>query len=101
MSDRYTGYATRRYGAIHDGHDVELEFDKKLVALNRATLRVDGEVVDSERILYGEKQLTATPAGGAEIVVAVDSGMLGELTRAQLRAGDGSWIDLEEREPRS
>lgn len=29
----------------------------------------------------------------------VDSGMVGELTRAQLRRADGSWIDLEEREP--
>ena len=28
-----------RYGASHAGHDVELEFDRRLVVLNRARLR--------------------------------------------------------------
>lgn len=39
MTDRYEGYKTKRYGATYDGHDIELEFDKKLVVLNRARLR--------------------------------------------------------------
>ena len=41
--------------------------------------------------------LTTRAADGTEIVVSVDSGMVGELTRAQLRRTDGSWVDLEER----
>ena len=66
--------------------------------LNEARLRVDGELVDTARIFYGDRELSATAPDGAEIRVAVDSGMIGELTRAQLRRADGSWVDLEERE---
>ncbi len=33
--------------------------------------------------------------------VAVASVGFGELTRAQLRGADGSWINLKEREPQS
>lgn len=101
MSDRYLGYRTKRYGVTHEGHDVELEFDKRRVVLNEARLVVDGEVVDKKKIFYGEKDLTTTAPDGTEIAVAVDSGMIGELTKAQLRGADGSWIDLEEREPQT
>lgn len=97
MNDRYQGLSTKRYGATHDGHEVELEFDKSRVVLNEARLLVDGVVVDSEKIFYGDKELTATAADGSQIVVSVDSGMMGELTRAQLRRADGSWVDLTER----
>jgi len=100
MDDRYLGYRTKRYGAIHDGHDVELEFDKRRIVLNQARLLVDGELVDRANIFYGDKELRTTAADGTEIVVVVDSGMVGELTRAQLRRADGSWTDLQEREPR-
>lgn len=88
---------TMRYGVVHDGHHVELEFDKHRIIINEARLRVDGEVVDKEKIFYGEKDLTAKTPDGTDVVVKVDSGMVGELTRAQLRRQDGSWIDLEER----
>jgi len=76
---------TKRYGISHDGHDLELEFDKKLVMLNRARLRVDGELVDKARIFYGERQLTTSLPDATNIVVKVHSGMYGELVRAQLR----------------
>jgi len=99
MSDRYFGYKTKCYGATHAGHTVELEFDKHRLVLNEARLKIDGQVVDKANMFYGDKELTATTPDGEEIVVAVDSGMIGEMTRAQLRAGDGSWIDLQEREP--
>ncbi len=101
MSDRYFGYKTKRYGATHDGHTVEVEFDKHRIVLNEARLILDGELVDKANMFYGDKKLTATAADGAEIVVSVDSGMIGEMTRAQLRVGDGSWVDLQEREPQS
>ena len=97
MSYRYLGYRTKRYGVTHGGHDVELECDKRRVVLNEARLVVDGELVDKAKIFYGDKDLTTTARDGTEIVVAVDSGMIGELTRAQLRRPDGSWVDLEER----
>lgn len=90
---------SKRYGVIHDGHDVELEFDKHCVVLNEASLYIDGEVVDNKKIFYGDKELTAKAADGSDIVVKVGSGMVGELTRAQLRSRDGTWIDLEERAP--
>jgi len=92
---------TTRYGVTHDGHDVELEFDRKNPMLNAARLLLDGELVDKKRMFYGEKDLTTTAPDGKEIVVAVDSGMSGELTRVQLRGADGSWIDLQERAAQS
>lgn len=101
MEDRYHGYATRRYGATQAGHDVELEFDKKLMVLNRARLSLDGQAIDAARIFYGEKHLKATADDGTLFEVAVDSGMLGELTKAQIRQENGTWADLEEREPRT
>jgi hypothetical protein len=65
--------------------------------INKATLRVDGEVVDSARIFYGEKELRTTLDDGSDVVVTLHSGMVGELTRAQLKRTDGSWLDLAER----
>ena len=98
MTDRYLGYRTKRYGVTHGGHDVELEFDKRRIVLNEARLIVDGELVDKAKIFYGDKDLTARAKDGTEIIVTVDSGMVGELTRAQLRCADGSLIDLQERQ---
>jgi hypothetical protein len=86
-----------RYGVEHAGHDIEVEFDRRKVIINAARLTIDGELVDQTRIFYGEKDLRATTDDGHEIVVAVDSGMAGELTRLQLKREDGTWIDLPER----
>jgi len=88
---------THRYAGTHSGHDIELEFDKRRIVVNQATLRVDDAVVDSARIVYGEHELRTTLDDGTDVVVALHSGMLGELTRAQLRRPDGSWVDLEAR----
>ena len=99
MGDRYLGYRTKRYGAFHQGHDIELQFDKRRIVLNEARLVVDGDVVDKAKMFYVDKELTTTLPDGTEIVVAVDSGMVGEMTRAQLRAADGSWVDLRELDP--
>jgi hypothetical protein len=85
------------YGTQVNGHEVELEFDQSRIVLNKATLRVDGQPVSSQHIFYGERDLTTSLADGTEITVAVHSGMVGELTRAQLRTGDGSWVDLARR----
>lgn len=89
--------AIRRYGTTLGLHDVELEFDQGLKVLNRARLRVDGREVDHDSVFYGEKELTATLDDGTRVEVRLHSGMVGELTRAQLRRADGSWSDLEER----
>ena len=77
-----------------NGHAVELEFDKTLLVLNKASLSVDGRLVDAELIHYGERELTTQLPDGTSVSVAVTSGMVGELTRAQLRRPDGSWVDL-------
>lgn len=98
--ERYYGYGTRVYGAELDGHDIALEFDKSLVVINRARLFVDSQEVDSTKVWYGDKRLEATTDDGVEVVVEIDSGMAGELTRAQLRRPDGSWVDMAERGPR-
>ena len=84
-------------GTTENGHEVELEFDRSKFVLNTARLRVDRREVDSENIFYGVRELSTSLPDGTEISVAVHSGMLGELTRAQLRTGDGSWVDLVQR----
>lgn len=84
------------YTATVDGHRVELEFDQRLVVLNRARLLVDGELVDSTRVVYGDEDLRATLSDGSELVIRLHSGMVGELTRAQVKRSDGSWEDLTE-----
>lgn len=85
------------FGATLAGHDVELDFDKKLIFINRARLRVDGAEVEQVSVLYGEKDLTTTLDDGTHIEVRLHSGMVGELTRAQIRGDDGSWTDLTQR----
>ena len=85
-----------RHHATVAGHRVELDFDKKLVVMNRARLEVDGVEVDAARVTYGERELSTTLEDGTDITVRLHSGMVGELTRAQVRAEDGSWVDLTE-----
>jgi hypothetical protein len=84
-------------GGTRRSRCIDLEFDQSRIVINQATLRVDGDVVDSARIFYGDKQLRTTLDDGTDVVVAVHSGMVGELTRAQLKRADGSWLDLAER----
>lgn len=57
-------------------------------------MRVDRDEVDKARVFYGDKDLRTTLDDGTEVVVAIHSGMVGELTRAQVRQADGSWSDL-------
>lgn len=45
-------------------------------------------------MFYGEKQLEHILPDGTPVVVSIDSGMVAELTRAQLRRPDGAWVDL-------
>ena len=86
-----------RYSGTLNGHDVELEFDTKLQVLNKARLFVDGKQLDDVNVLYGEKDLSATLADGTAITLRIHSGMVGELTRAQMSQPDGSWVDLTSR----
>ena len=89
---------TTRYGTTHAGHEIELDFDRSKIVLNQARLIVDGDVVDKANVFYGDKHLTTTLPDGTEVHVTVDSGMMGELRRAQLRGfrwvvdrSDGAW----------
>jgi hypothetical protein len=83
-----------RVSTEYNGHAIELEFDQSRVVINQAVLHVDGREVDKTRVFYGEKDLKSTLEDGTEITVRLHSGMTGELTRAQLRKPDGSWVDL-------
>ena len=96
-SPRYSGYATKTYGALVEGHDVAIEFDKKLLVINRVRLFVDGSLVDSDKVWYGDKELSVSLDDGSAVSVVIDSGMVGELTRAQARRSDGTYVDLRER----
>lgn len=98
-SNRYYGYRTKVYGADVSGHDVALEFDKRLLVLNRPRLFVDGKQVDAETIFYGDKTLEGPLGDGSTVKVRIDSGMIGELTSAQAQQPNGSWVDLLERQP--
>lgn len=85
-----------RYGGRFDGHEVELEFDKRLVVLNRARLIIDGRVVDSASVVYGDRELRSQAEDGTPVHIIISSGMVGELVRAQIRQEDGSLVDLAE-----
>ncbi len=82
-----------------NGHDVAVEFNKALLVLNRARLYIDAEEVDRDHVLYGDKEPESALPDGTAVVVSIESGMIGELTKAQLRQPDGSWVDLEDRRP--
>lgn len=79
-------YKVRRYGTEHDGKDVVLEFDERLVVLNRLRLHVDGRKIDETSIFYGTKRLDL----GDSTQVEVGAGFLGECTGASLRTPSGS-----------
>lgn len=82
-----------RYRAEVDGRDIEIEFDRRHVVINEVRLFVDGEQVDRQHVFYGDKVLTAR-VEGSEVTVMISSGLVGELTRAQVRRDDGAWVDL-------
>lgn len=86
--------AVTTYETTLGEHTVELVFDQRLVVLNRARLMVDGEQVDTAKVVYGTEDLHTTLADGTEIAIRLHSGLVGELTRAQIRQPDGSWADL-------
>ena len=87
----------KTFATTEDGHEVVLEFDNKLAFINRIRLLVDGELLDSERVWYGTKELKATLGDGRELELRVHSGMVGEPDRPQIKRADGSWIDMPER----
>ena len=87
----------KTFTTTEDGHEVVLEFDNRLAFINRIRLLVDGELLDSERVWYGTKELRATLADGRELELRVHSGMVGEPDRPQIKRADGSWADLAER----
>ena len=95
MDERYYGYGDRAYGTTLDGHEIAIVFDKSKVVVNSITLFVDGQVVDRERVVYGEKHLTGQLPAGTVVEVSIESGMVGELTKAQARRPDGAWVDLQ------
>ncbi|MDQ1649972.1 MAG: hypothetical protein QOG60_2029 [Frankiaceae bacterium] len=96
-TSRYYGYASKTCGALVEGHDVAIEFDKKLLVINQVRLFVDGSLVDADKVWYGDKELSVSLDDGSAVNVVIDSGMIGELTRAQARRSDGTLIDLRER----
>ena len=77
-------YERRSWTGEHDGRQVELIFDEKLMILNRLSLRVDGKEVDKDTIFYGTKELS-----GDGVTVAVGSGWTGECTGAVIRTDAG------------
>jgi len=83
-----------RHGGRFDGQEVEIEFDKRLLVLNRVRLILNGHTVDSATVVYGDRELRAQTPEGSPVSVVVSSGMVGELVRAQIRRPDGSLIDL-------
>lgn len=97
MALPYYGYDTKRYEVEYRGHRIGLIFNKKLLVLNRATLEVDDQEVDKERIFFGDHELQTRLDDGTQIRVEIGSGLVGELTKAVLIAEDGTAHPLSER----
>ena len=83
----------KTFTAVENGQEIKLEFDNKLAFTNRLRLYVDGELLDSDSVFYGTKELRA-PVDGGEIEIRVHSGVVGEPDRPQLKRSDGSWADM-------
>lgn len=48
---------------------IGVEFDGKLLVVNRARLVVDGTQVDSASVVHGQKDLQATLADGTDVSI--------------------------------
>ena len=84
------------YTGTLGSHQISLEFDQRLVVLNRARLSVDGVEVDQARVVYGTKELSVDLDDGTAVSVRLHSGMVGEIDRPQVLGPDGTWHDLTE-----
>lgn len=80
-------YGVRRFEGEVSGHHVTLEFDERLMEMNRLRLLVDGDEVASDKILFGTKELHARTRDGTDLSVRVQSGWLGTCMGATVAVG--------------
>lgn len=90
-----TLYGTKTYKASVGEHEVEFEFDKTGVIINRGRLYVDGTEFDKRAVHFGESTLTGKLPDGRSFKVEFGSGFVGQLKFVELVLGDER-IPLEE-----
>jgi len=88
-------YATKTYKASVGEHEVEFEFDKTGVIVNRGRLYLDGEELDSRAVHYGESTVRGKLPDGRAFKVEFGSGVVGQLKHVELVLADER-IPLEE-----
>jgi hypothetical protein len=77
-------YATKSYKATTGGHEIEFEFDKTGVVVNRGRVFVDGDLVDQKLVHYGETNVRGRLPDGRDFRVDFGSGFVGQLKSLEL-----------------
>lgn len=97
---RQTGawsYGMHRLEREASGHRVTLEFDERLIELNRLRVLVDGDELASDTIFFGTKELLVRTKDGTDLSVKVRSGWLGMCTGATVAVDGGEAQPLVDR----
>lgn len=79
---------TKTYSAEVGGHQVEFEFDKSGVIVNRGRLYLDGSELDKRAVHWGDSTLTGKLPDGRPFKVEFGSGFVGQLKFVDLLLGD-------------
>lgn len=86
-----------RYGIRFAGHDIEVRLPGDRIALDAATVLLDGEPVDPARLTVRSRDVGLETADGVEIRLHLAGRANDVLSRVRLRRPDGYWVDLEPR----
>ncbi len=81
-------YGTRTYRAAFGEHEIDFEFDRSGVIVNRGRLLIDGVKVDQSAVHYGESAVHGQLDDGRGFKVSFGSGVVGQLKHVELRLGD-------------
>jgi hypothetical protein len=88
-------YDTKTYRADVGGHEVNFEFDRTGVVVNRGRLIIDEREVDSRALFWGKSNVRGELRDGRAFTVEFESGAVGQLKNVVLVL-DGERIDLKD-----
>lgn len=86
-------FTMQTYRADVDGHEIDFEFDRSGVVVNRGRLLIDGAKVDQSAVHYGESALHGELSDGRNFKIEFGSGFVGQLKHVDLEL-DGQQIPM-------
>lgn len=88
-------YDTKTYRAAVGEHEINFEFDRSGVVINRGRLVVDGQQVAERAVVWGSTNVRGELPDGRTFTVEFASGSVGQLKRVELVL-EGERIDLKD-----